>query len=189
MKFSYQWLCELVPDLALPPEELTRLITLKTAECEGVEEFGADLARACAARVVSVEPMPDGHNQKVLIETVRYGTKMVVCGAPNCRVGLVTAYLPMSKAAIHGVESDGMLASGKELGINNDHTGIVEFSGDWTLKPDHVIEVDNKSLTHRPDLWGHHGMAREAAAISGGTLRDPANVALLPHGDSPVKVE
>jgi phenylalanyl-tRNA synthetase beta chain len=193
MKFSYQWLSELVPDVALPPQELMRLITLKTAECEGVEEVGAELAKACIARVISVEPMADGHNQKAVVETGLYGTKTVVCGAPNCRVGLVTAYLPVGKAVIHGVESDGMLASGKELGINNDHTGVVEFSGaftgEFTLKPDHVIEVDNKSLTHRPDLWGHHGMAREVAALSGGKLRDPANVALLPHGVSPVKVE
>jgi len=189
MKFSYQWLSELVPDLALPPQELMRLITLKTAECEGVEEVGRELAKACAARVISVEPMPDGHNRKAVVETERYGTKAVVCGAPNCRVGLVTAYLPVGKAVIHGVESDGMLSSGKELGINNDHTGIVELHGDWTLKPDHVIEVDNKSLTHRPDLWGHHGMAREAAALSGSALRDPANVALLPHGASPIKIQ
>src|SRR5271154_3948006 len=189
MKFSYQWIRELVPGLTTPPPELMRLITLKTAECEGLEEFGADLARASVARVVSVEPMPDGHNQKTVVETSRYGAKTVVCGAPNCRVGMVTAYLPVGKAVIHGVESDGMLASGKELGINDDHTGIVEFSGEWNLKPDHVIEVDNKSLTHRPDLWGHHGMAREAAALSGGTLRDPANVALLPHGASPIKIQ
>ena len=189
MKFSYQWLSELVPDLALPPLELMRLITLKTAECEGVEEVGRELAQACAAHVISVEPLPDGHNRKAVVETTRYGTKAVVCGAPNCRVGLVTAYLPVDKALIHGVESDGMLASGKELGINNDHTGIVEFSGEWNLKPDHVIEVDNKSLTHRPDLWGHHGMAREAAALSGGALRDPVNVALLPHGPSPIKIQ
>jgi phenylalanyl-tRNA synthetase beta chain len=189
MKFSYQWLSELVPDLALTPQEVMRLITLKTAECEGVEEVGAELAKACIAQVISVEPMADGHNQKAVVETGRYGTKTVVCGAPNCRVGLLTVYLPVGMAVIHGVESDGMLTSGKELGVNNDHTGIVEFNGEFTLKPDHVIEVDNKSLTHRPDLWGHHGMAREVAALSGGKLRDPANVALLPHGASPIKVE
>ena len=189
MKFSYQWLCELVPGLALQPQELMRLITLKTAECEGVEEFGAELARASVARIVAVEPMPDGHNRKAVVETGRYGQKTVVCGAPNCRVGLVTAYLPVGKAVIHGVESDGMLASGKELGINGDHSGIVELDGERTLTPDHVIEVDNKSLTHRPDLWGHLGMAREVAAISGGALRDPVNVALLPTGASNIQVE
>jgi len=189
MKFSYQWIRELVPGLGLSPRELMRLITLKTAECEGVVEFGGALSRASAARIVDVVQMPDGHNWKAVVETERYGVKTVVCGAPNCRVGVLTAYLPVGKATIHGVESDGMLASGKELGINDDHSGIVELSGGLTLAPDHVIEVDNKSLTHRPDLWGHHGMAREVAAISGGALREPVNLALLPSGPPPIKIE
>ena len=189
MKFSYQWIRELVPGLALPPAEVMRLITLKTAECEGVEEFGTELARASVARIVAVEPIPDGgHNRKAVVETERYGAKTVVCGAPNCRVGVVTAYLPVGKALIHGMESDGMLASGEELGINDDHSGIVELTGALTLMPDHVIEVDNKSLTHRPDLWGHHGMAREVAAISAGVLRDPVNVALLPHAAPKINI-
>ncbi len=67
-----------------------------------------------------------------------------------------------------------MLASPSELGIGSDHSGIVDLgNASFDLKPDHIIEVDNKSLTHRPDLWGHHGMAREVAAITGKTLLDP----------------
>ena len=91
----------------------------------------------------------------------------MVCGAPNCRVGLRTVYVPLGKKTIDGVESDGMLASAAELGIGRDHSGIVELNAPLTLSPDYVIEVDNKSLTHRPDLWGHYGMAREVAAITG----------------------
>ena len=59
-----------------------------------------------------------------------------------------------------------MLASGLELGINRDHSGIVESATEMLPAPDTIIEVDNKSLTHRPDLWGHYGMAREVAAIT-----------------------
>ncbi len=95
MKFSYQWLSDLVPGLATAPPELERLITMKTAECEGVEAAGAD----------------------------------------------------------------------------------------W------IIEIDNKSLTHRPDLWGHYGMAREVAAITGHSLRDPVDMELLPVGGPIVQVE
>src|SRR5580704_11138494 len=179
MKFSYQWLSEMVEGLDTPAKDLARLVTLKTAECEGVEE----------ALVVAVEPMGTSHNRKVVVETMRYGQKHVVCGASNCRVGLRTVYVALGKKIIEGVESDGMLASASELGISRDHSGIVELDAPFTLTPDHVIEVDNKSLTHRPDLWGHHGMAREAAALSGGALRDPANVALLPHGPSPIKIQ
>ena len=51
----------------------------------------------------------------------------MVCGAPNCRPGLITAYVPIGKKTIDGIESDGMLASGAELGINRDHAGVIEL--------------------------------------------------------------
>ncbi len=74
-----------------------------------------------------------------------------------------------------------MLASPAELGINRDHSGIIELrDGEDIPFPDSVIEIDNKSITHRPDLWGHHGMAREVAAITGKILRDPVWLGSLP---------
>jgi phenylalanyl-tRNA synthetase beta chain len=176
MKFSYSWLQELVEGLNEPPKELMNLITLKTAECEGVEEAGALLAKASEARVVTVEPL--GKNVKAVVATADYGIKTVVCGAANCRPGLRTVYVPLGKKTIEGVESDGMLASASELGINRDHGGIVELKENLTLKPDWIIEVDNKSLTHRPDLWGHYGMAREVAAITWKKLVDPVTETL-----------
>ncbi|MBS1826001.1 MAG: phenylalanine--tRNA ligase subunit beta, partial [Acidobacteria bacterium] len=129
--------------------------------------------------------------------------RTLVCGASNCRAGLVTAYVPsgtdlegahIGKRVVSGIESDGMLASARELGINKDHETIVELDATPGqplpgLAPDHLIEVDNKSLTHRPDLWGHHGMAREVSAITGKPLRDPVNMARIPQGPSPVRIE
>ncbi|MGH9663804.1 MAG: phenylalanine--tRNA ligase subunit beta [Bryobacteraceae bacterium] len=188
MKFSYRWLRELVDGLDAAPLELGRLITMKTAECEGVEEVGALLAQACAARIVSVEPIGSGHNRKAIVESARYGVKTVVCGAPNCRAGLETVYVPLAAKIVDGVGSDGMLASEAELGIGRDHSGIVEIDGDFSLQPDWVVEIDNKSLTHRPDLWGHYGMAREVAAISGRPLLDPVAEARLPRGAAAVNV-
>src|SRR5207249_2806253 len=131
---------------------------------------------------------------KALVDTGRYGKKTVVCGAPNCKPGMTTAYVPVGNKVIHGVESDGMLASGIELGINRDHSGIVEFDAGVgepvpRCTPDHVIEVDNKSITHRPDLWGHHGMAREVAAILGRKLIDPAKLDLLPASPAAIRVK
>jgi len=82
MKFSYNWISELVEGLDLTPRDLERLLTMKTAECEGIEDVGALLASASAAKVLSVEPM-GGHNQKAVVETARYGVKTVVCRAPN----------------------------------------------------------------------------------------------------------
>ncbi len=171
MKFSYSWLRELVDGLTESPKELMRLITLKTAECEGLEETGVLLSEACEARVVTVEPL--GKNVKAVVATANYGIKTVVCGAPNCRPGLKTIYVPLGKKTIDGVESDGMLASASELGISRDHAGIIELTETLRLTPDWIIEVDNKSLTHLPDLWGHYGMAREVAAITGKKLLDP----------------
>jgi phenylalanyl-tRNA synthetase beta chain len=188
MKFSYNWIRELVPGLDVEPAELMRLITMKTAECEGLEQVGAQLAEASVARVKEVEFIAGSHNQIVVVETARYGNKRVVCGAPNCKPGMLTAYLPLAPKLIEGVESEGMLASALELGITRDHTGIVELDSEALLAPDTIIEVDNKSLTHRPDLWGHHGMAREVAAITHGTLSDPARPDLLPKGKPSVEI-
>ena len=202
MNFSYSWLCELVNGLETAPAELGRLITMQTAECEGVHEVGAHLARVVAARVVSVEPIPGGHNVKAVVDAGQYGTKTVVCGAPNCRPGITTAYVPagtnlggrqIGRIAIDGVESDGMLASGVELGINRDAAGILEFEAAPGAPipgcaPDSIIEIENKSLTHRPDLWGHHGLAREVAAILRRTLRDPVKPGLVPADPAPVKI-
>jgi phenylalanyl-tRNA synthetase beta chain len=193
LKFSYNWLREYVEALDIAPARLEALITMKTAECEGIEEVGINLGEACAARVESVEPIASSHNVKVRVETGRYGAKTVVCGAPNCHPGLVTAYLPVGKKVIQGIESDGMLASGAELGINRDGAGIIELAGAAGAPipgcgPDSIIEIDNKSITHRPDLWGHFGMAREVAAISRRRLVDPVKMKLVPGGPAPVKI-
>jgi phenylalanyl-tRNA synthetase beta chain len=189
MKFSYNWIREMVPGLDIEPRDLLRLITTRTAECEGLEVVGEPLATASLARVISVEKIPGSHNQIAVVETRLYGTKTVVCGAPNCRAGMLTMYLPASTAVIQGVESDRMLASGLELGINRDHAGIVELDAELLLNPDSVIEVDNKSLTHRPDLWGHYGMAREVAAITHQSLRDPVQLGLLPKSAAQIDVQ
>src|SRR5579863_10541807 len=185
MKFSYSWIRSLVDGLDMPAEALERLITMKTAECEAVETVGQLLAEAVAATVESVEPIasanPGGHNVKAIVDAGGYGRKTVVCGAPNCRAGIRTVYVPLGLKVVSGIESDGMLASAAELGINRDNAGIIELrDGEDIPFPDSVIEIDNKSITHRPDLWGHHGMAREVAAITGKTLRDPVWLGSLP---------
>ncbi|HWB98293.1 MAG TPA: hypothetical protein VG672_16385, partial [Bryobacteraceae bacterium] len=105
MKFSYNWIREYVEDLSTPARELERLITMKTAECEGIEATGELLETACAARVETVEPIEGTHLVKAVVDTGRYGRRTVVCGAPNCREALVTVYVPLGIRSIHGVES------------------------------------------------------------------------------------
>jgi len=193
LKFSYNWLRELVDGLELAPFDLEKLITMKTAECEGLEPVGLLLDGACAARIESAEPIPGGHNLKAVVDTGDSGLKTVVCGAPNCRPGLVSAYASIGKKVIQGVASDGMLASAAELGINDDAAQIIELdlpagAALPGCRPDSIIEIDNKSITHRPDLWGHLGMAREVAAIDRKPLCDPVDVCLVPQGPAAVNV-
>jgi phenylalanyl-tRNA synthetase beta chain len=166
---------------------------------------GEHFAKVVAARVVSVLPLPKGKNKQVVAEIGGGRQINVVCGAANVRPGIIVPWVPagtklgeklIGEATIEGVSSEGMLASAAELGISRDHAGLLELDaalkpGDPLpgLEPDFVIEIDNKSLTHRPDLWGHYGMAREVAAITGLTLVDPVKPNLLPGGASPVKIE
>jgi phenylalanyl-tRNA synthetase beta chain len=185
MKFSYNWLREFVPGLTQAAAPLENLITIKTAECEGIEEVGALLADAQVVRVQTVEPIAETKAVKATLDNGR----TVVCGAPNCVAGMSTVWVNVGKKAIHGIESDGMLAAANELGINKDHAGIVDLTTLDRLRPDSIIEIDNKSITHRPDLWGHHGMAREVAAILGLPLTDPARLDLLPSGPAAVKIQ
>jgi phenylalanyl-tRNA synthetase beta chain len=204
LKFSYQWLRELVPGLATEPADLQRLITMKTAECEGIEPTGLHFASVVAARVVSVEPLPKGKNKAVRIDIGHGKIVSVVCGASNVRPGMLAPWVSpgtllgdktIGRATIEGVESEGMLASSAELGISRDHAGLLELTDTEAgeplkgLSPDWIIEIDNKSLTHRPDLWGHYGMAREVAAISGQPLVDPVQPGLLPGGAPVIQVE
>ncbi len=202
MKFSYNWLSELVEGLDLEARVLGLQITMRTAECEGVVPYGTHLDRVVAARVLSAEPIPGSHNRKAVVETGRYRLKTVVCDAPNCRPGMVSAYVPagtelprgrIDKITIQGIESDGMLASGAELGVNRDAAGILELEAEPGeplpgCRPDQILEIDNKSLTHRPDLWGHLGLAREVAAILNKRLHDPVRPERLPEGPAAIRV-
>ena len=205
MKFSANWIAELVPGLAVTPHELGTLITTKTAECEGTEAYAPFLDHVRLVRVTDVQPIEGSKNVYATIDAGPMGVKNVVCGAPNCRAGILAAWVmpgavlaggkEIGKAMVSGRESEGMLAAGDEIGVNREHGGILEFRvgspGDPLpgIVPDHIIEIDNKSLTHRPDLWGHFGMAREVAAITGGVLRDPVEDPLFPGGKPPLKVE
>jgi len=202
MRFSYNWLLELLDGLETDARQLALQLTMKTAECEGIQPYGAHLSEVVAARVLATEPLPGSHNLKVIADTGRYGLKTVVCGAPNCRPGMTSAYVPagtelpggrIGKITIQGVESEGMLASGAELGINKDAAGILELEAEPGAAlpgclPDQILEIDNKSLTHRPDLWGHLGLARELAAIFCKPLRDPVRPELLPAGPPVISV-
>lgn len=210
MKISKNWIEEFV-DLPqnLNPEELGRLITLKICEIEGTEVTGAHLKDVKVAQVKSLRPHPDA--DKLRLVTVDLGGEdlEVVCGAHNFEAGAKVAYagigaeLPggfkIKKAKIRGIESLGMLCAEDELGFGEDHDGLMLLPTDAPvgqtlaeLYPDQVdwvFEVDNKSITHRPDLWGHYGFARELAAVFEVPLKPyPACAPQLEESPCPIAV-
>jgi phenylalanyl-tRNA synthetase beta chain len=199
MKISQSWLNDFVDCSDLTPEQFYELITTKVAEVDGVHHGDAPVLGAVAVLIKKVRPHPA--REKLRVATVYDGRaeREVVCGAPNCNEGQLVAsvapggrILPTSGGEslavesrdVGGVRSEGVLVSEAELGLTADHSGLLVLStdckpgtalADLVGGPDTVIEIDNKSLTHRPDLWCHFGFARELAAILNRPLKNSAD--------------
>lgn len=196
MLISLDWIREFVEIPETDSKTLGEKFTLATAEVEDVELINACFSQVRVAEIIKIEQHPDA--DKLNLVTFNYGEsepKRVVCGAGNVRVGLKTPFAPigvtlpngltLEPRPIRGVMSDGMLCSEEELGFADKSKGIMEFPEDapvgsplseyMDLKEDVVLDVDNKSLTHRPDLWGHYGLAREFSAIYRNELKNPFN--------------
>lgn len=189
---------------------LTELIGTRLVEIESVTDISAKYSDALIVKVVDCVAHPDSdhlHVCKIDDGGVRNGVErdddglvQVVCGAPNVHAGMMAAWLPpqsivpetwgtddefkLSSRKLRGVVSHGMLASPRELGLWNDHQGIMEITTIEAIKPgdklieqleldDYLLEVENKSLTHRPDCFGVIGFAREVAAIMGQSAKIP----------------
>ena len=160
------------------------IFTIRTAEVENVTTRGNDLDNVVTAKIIECKKHPESNKLSLL--KVSDGTKEynIVCGAPNVRVGLIGALVrdggmvsgfKIKTRNLAGYPSEGMMCAVDELGIGTDHEGILELPSDTpigvdfkTLYPveDIIVEIDNKSLTNRPDLWGHYGIAREICAIT-----------------------
>ena len=165
------------------------IFTIRTAEVEGVTEVGKQIDGVVIAEIKECIPHPDSDHMHILqVDCGEKDLVQVVCGAPNVRVGLKTALVKVgghiegfeiTSRPLRGVTSNGMCCSVKELGIGDAHDGILELPSDAPVGEnikkylpieDIIVEIDNKSLTNRPDLWGHYGIAREVAAITGHKL-------------------
>ena len=97
MKFSYQWLKDFVPGVDITGHELERLITVRTAECEGISTVGQLLEGARVARVLAAEPVGETRLTKATVDIGEADPITVVCGAPNCCAGLQTVWAPVGK--------------------------------------------------------------------------------------------
>ncbi|QDU67358.1 phenylalanine--tRNA ligase subunit beta [Engelhardtia mirabilis] len=191
MQVSYRWLERHVDLSGVTPLEVARLLTLHVAEVEGVEPFAAHLSDVTVGHVLERTAHPDADKLSVCRVDVGQGEPLqIVCGAPNVAAGqrvavaTIGTVLPgdfkIKKGKIRGQESAGMICSVRELDLGDEHDGIWVLPGEPEVGrsvaqalglADWVFEIDNKSVTHRPDLWGHRGMARELAALLGRELK------------------
>lgn len=182
MLLSMNWISDFVDLSGVDLKKLIDRFTLATAEVEEVCEYGKDIRDVVIGKVLSMEPHPE--SKKLHLLKVDHGTGVVdcVCGAPNVFQGALVAFakcggsvkgMEIGEAMVAGYQSLGMCCSEKELGISENHAGIMIFE-DLAIGTDiksimqledTVFEVDNKSLTNRPDLWGHYGIAREIATL------------------------
>lgn len=166
------------------------IFTISSAEVEGIEEKGKDISGVIIAKVVDIaRKVPDA---KLNILTLDIGDDKIkiVTSAQNAYIGMVTACCPanglingnrIEKLSILGVESEGVCVSERDLGISQNHTNMLDLPKDYMIGSDIkkyielediIVEIDNKSLTNRPDLWGHYGIAREISAITGWKIKD-----------------
>ena len=207
MFVSINWIKDYVDLEGVDIRKLIESFTLSTAEVEDIIVKGDDVQNVVVGEILSVENHPN--SKKLHLLKVDAGEKVcnIVCGAPNVAVGQKVALAlaggrvcggEIKIATVAGFESEGMCCSEKELGLSDEHSGIMEL--DPSLKngtnikdifpiDDIIFEVDNKSLTNRPDLWGHYGIARELAALSGRELKPLEMGDLSYDGDDQVEVE
>lgn len=189
MFVSMNWIQDYVDLSGLDIESLIKRFTLSTAEVEDIIYKGRDVQGVIIAEIKSVEKVPDSKKLHLLEIDTGNGICRCVCGAPNVEVGQRVAYAPVgshvvggpiTEVKIAGCVSQGMCCGEDELGISDDHSGLMVIDSDAPLgtdlksvyKIDDIIfEVDNKSLTNRPDLWGIYGIAREFSVIAERTLK------------------
>ena len=191
MKFSENWLRQVVA-VDIDRAALVRALTMAGLEVEGVQVLGEGLRGVVVARILEVAPHPAADRLRVCrVDAGADAPLQIVCGAPNARAGIsvalamVGAELPgigtIGKASLRGVESFGMLCSAKELGIDDDASGLLELPDDAPVGqslseylglPDASIEL---SLTpNRADCLSVYGVAYDVAALTGSHVAVPA---------------
>ncbi len=205
MKFPLSWLNDHLETTA-SVAEITDRLTMLGLEVEGVADRGRGMEDFVVAEVIEAKPHPDADKLQVCQVNTGTETVTVVCGAPNARAGMkgvfaaVGCYVPgidlkLKKAKIRGVVSNGMLLSEREMGLSDEHQGIIELPTDAAVGAtavevmglaDPVIDI---AITpNRGDCLGVRGVARDLAASGLGTLK-ALNASLVPGVfKSPIKV-
>jgi phenylalanyl-tRNA synthetase beta chain len=211
MLISLNWLKDFI-DLPpnLDPRELALKFTLTTAEVDGVEHVEPNFTGLVAAKIEAIDAVADEDTLKrVTVSADKRYTSLTT--APDLTVGDLVIYAPPGAAiAGHpvgttdplGRPSEGMIIAGQSIGLMQVGANAMFLppsfeSGqpiDAALFDDWLIEIENKSITHRPDCWGHYGIAREVAAILGVPLKaydvtDPAELESKDLSEIPIEID
>jgi len=185
MHISINWLKDFIKIPAkVKAADIADALTRHTVEVEGSVSQADRFAQVVVGRVLELKPHPNADRLRLTVVDVKKTKLHIVCGAPNIAVGqlvpvaLVGAVLPdgteIQAAEIRGEKSAGMLCAEDELGLGQSHEGIMVLSdkakvgqpfAQYLKADDVVLEVDNKSLSNRPDLLCHYGLARELGVI------------------------
>ncbi|XBS68086.1 phenylalanine--tRNA ligase subunit beta [Acerihabitans sp. KWT182] len=197
MKFSELWLREWV-NPAIGSDALAEQITMSGLEVDGVDKVAGDFTGVVVGRVIACQQHPNADKLRVTKVDVGGDAPLdIVCGAPNCREGLkvavatIGAVLPgdfkIKAAKLRGEPSQGMLCSFRELGMSEDHSGIIELPldapvgddvRDYLRLDDNIIDI---SVTaNRADCLGLLGIARDVAAVNRLPLKAPAIETVAP---------
>lgn len=185
-------------------EELVKLIGSRLVEVEGTIDLAKKYKGIKIVKVVTCEDIPETHLHLCMIDAGAGELVQVVCGAPNVYAGMLAVWFApgcivpqtygaenfeLSVRKLRGYESNGMLAGLDEIDLGDDHSGIVEIdpafakAGDDFAEKfglnDVILDIENKSLTHRPDTFGLIGFAREVAGILGVRFKEPENEATV----------
>ena len=184
MKISLNWLKNYIDVSNFSPVDLKNILTNSGLEVEAIEEIGKSLDGFIVAEVISKDKHPNADKLSVCKVNDGKQVHQVICGAPNVEVGQKIVFAPvgvvipgtgekLKKAKIRGVESSGMICSEMELGLGEDHTGIVVLNDNAPIGMaiseflglnDFVFEIG--ITPNRPDALSHIGIARELSAIT-----------------------
>jgi phenylalanyl-tRNA synthetase beta chain len=205
MKITLGWLKQHL-DTGASLQEITDMLTMLGLEIESVSERSKGLEGFVVGHVIKAEKHPDADKLQICTVDNGNGTEQVVCGAPNARTGMKGvfasggSYIPgidvtLKKATIRGVESNGMLLSMREMGLSDEHDGIVELADDAPIGAS-VVEImglndpviDIAITPNRGDCLGIRGIARDLAASGIGTLKPLDTTPVKGTFDSPIKV-
>ncbi|PKM91601.1 phenylalanine--tRNA ligase subunit beta [Candidatus Falkowbacteria bacterium HGW-Falkowbacteria-1] len=185
MNISLNWIKEFVNLSGLKVEDIKNKLTAHTVEVEQIIQQGDRFKNVVVAKILDVSKHPKADKLQIAIVDIGQEESLkIVCGAPNISTGqlvplaMVGAILPngleIKKAEIRGEQSFGMLCAEDELGLGKDHAGIMILDkqakvgqnfAEYLNLNDIVLEIDNKSISNRPDLWGHYGISRELAVL------------------------